>query len=123
MLLDLSSCSTIYEYWRIRRDAMPDIEELGISLRRARRALAMTQAQLAASIGVDPSYISRVERDLVPSRKIVENILDALEITNPAERARFLVAAGQAGIQEVRELDNSLSPAWRRKESRKLLEA
>lgn len=72
-------------------------------LRAARERAGLTQRELAAQVGIDDSYISRVERrnSPPPIREKVVAILDALAISDKAERAVFLLAAGCAGNEEL----------------------
>jgi transcriptional regulator with XRE-family HTH domain len=72
-------------------------------LRDARERAGISQRELAEKVGVDSSYISRIERALFPPpvRDKVLAIADALELSNPAERAMFLLSAGCASIEEL----------------------
>ena len=51
----------------------------GVLLRRARKKTGMTQGELAAKLGTDAAYISRIENDAVtPSVGVFFRIADAL---------------------------------------------
>lgn len=71
-------------------------------LREARDQAGLTQQELASQVGIDPSYISKLERGGdPPARDKVFAIADALGITNRRERAYFLLAAGYAVPEEL----------------------
>lgn len=56
-------------------------EKLGKNIKRARKKVGLTQDQVAESVGVHVSYISRIERGVVnPSYEVVESIAKALKV-------------------------------------------
>jgi predicted ATPase/transcriptional regulator with XRE-family HTH domain len=77
-------------------EEVPAVEEIfsfGIWLRRRRRALDLTQAELAQRVGCATITIRRIEADdLRPSLEIAERLSVCLDIPE-AERAAFLAAA------------------------------
>ena len=67
----------------------------GTWIKRRRRALDMTQQELAQKVGCSPSLIFKIESDeRRPSRQIAERLAQYLEIP-PAERDLFLKVARQ----------------------------
>jgi transcriptional regulator with XRE-family HTH domain len=79
----------------------------GELLRGARIAAGLSQAELAArastKTSVHHSYVSTIERGTSPppSREVITALLDALEITDKAERAAFYLSANCAGLQDL----------------------
>ena len=61
---------------------MQDIKKLvGSLVKKNRKLLKLTQAELACKVGVDPKYISRIETGTsYPSLSVVEKILKILNI-------------------------------------------
>jgi transcriptional regulator with XRE-family HTH domain len=64
-------------------------------LQAARQAAGISQNQLARRVGVDASYLNRIERGErePPRREVVEALIEALELPG-AEADDLLVAAG-----------------------------
>lgn len=59
--------------------------QVASNVRRYRMALGITQAELAARLGIDRAYVSALERGLYnPTLERLEQIADALEIA-PAD--------------------------------------
>jgi transcriptional regulator with XRE-family HTH domain len=80
------------------------VKPFGALLREARKAAGLTQLELAEKTGVvDHSYISTIERGTAPppARDKIIALLDALGITDKAKRASFLLAARQAGEEDL----------------------
>lgn len=74
----------------------------GHLLRAARGNAGLTQRELAALVGIDDSYISRIERGSPPpARDKVLSLVEALGVSGKAERAIFLLAAGCAGTEDL----------------------
>jgi len=71
-------------------------------LRQFRERVSRSRNNLAIEVGVDPSYLTRIEHgDREPPRQhIVEAIARALRL-NVADRNRLLVAAGYAPLSVV----------------------
>src|SRR5215210_6823473 len=66
---------------------------IGYWIRRRRKALDLTQEDLAEIVGCSASVIRKIERDeRRPSRQLAELLARHLEI-EPAEAARFIQAA------------------------------
>src|SRR5262245_36122423 len=62
-------------------------------IQRRRKALGMTQAELAQEVGCAKDSLRKIEADgRRPSRLLAERLADALELP-PAERASFVRAA------------------------------
>ena len=61
---------------------MQDIrKEIGQIIRKKRKINSLTQAELAANVGVDPKYISRIETGIsYPSLSVLEKIFETLGI-------------------------------------------
>lgn len=63
----------------------------GNELRKRRARMGLTQAQLAAHLGVDPNTVARWERGELPIRPIVRNLMQYLDAEivagSPAEPA------------------------------------
>ena len=71
-------------------------------LKAARERAGLSQQKLAEQVGVDHSYISKIERGGTPPvRDKVVGLADALGITEKAERAAFLLAAGCASFEDL----------------------
>jgi transcriptional regulator with XRE-family HTH domain len=81
---------------------MQDREEFPTLLRSFRERDKRSRNNLAYEVGVDPSYLTRIEHgDREPPRQhIVEALARALRLTVP-ERNRLLVAAGYAPVSIV----------------------
>src|SRR5690348_15612911 len=78
-------------------------------LKASRRRANLTQLELAQKVGLDHSYISKIERGYnLPSRDKVLAIIDTLGVTEANERAYFLLAAGYAGFGDIK-LDDGKS--------------
>ena len=55
--------------------------KIGRKLRKARKELELTQAEVADKADIHPNYYSRIERDEVnPSLDVFEDILKALKV-------------------------------------------
>ncbi len=74
-----------------------DLSEFAVLLRRFREAKQMSANELARTVGVDPSYITRLERFErdVPRRRVVEAIAVALQLS-VEDQDKLLVAGGYA---------------------------
>lgn len=71
-------------------------------LRGARENAGLTQKELASAVGIDDSYISRIERGSPPpARDKVLAIATELGISGASERAYFLLAAGCANVEDL----------------------
>jgi transcriptional regulator with XRE-family HTH domain len=83
------------------------VKSFGDILREARESSGLTQKELAQRVGIDDSYVSRIERGLSspPVREKVLSLADTLKITDKAERAYFLLSAGYAGLEDLEGLD------------------
>ena len=68
-----------------------------------RSEIGMTQRQLAEAVGMDNSYLSRIERGTYgpPSRQVAIKIVDELGITEPLTRFRFLLSAKCAADEDA----------------------
>jgi len=66
------------------------------SLKEARLRAGLSQPELAEKVGVDKSYISKLERGVEspPSRKVTLRLMDVLGISALEERNKFLISAG-----------------------------
>src|SRR5713226_175104 len=78
------------------------VEDFPQLLRGYRERTSRSRNNLAYEVGVDPSYLTRIEHgDREPPRQhIVEALARALRLTVP-ERNRLLVAAGYAPVSIV----------------------
>jgi predicted ATPase/DNA-binding XRE family transcriptional regulator len=76
--------------------------QFGPWLKRRRKALDLTQEDLARRVGYSVSAIRKVEADkLRPSRHVAEQMADVLEVT-PTERPAFLrLARGEPAVDEL----------------------
>ena len=76
-------------------------------LREARQRAGLTQEELAKQVGIDPSYISKIERGIYPppARDKILSILDALGINKKAIRSYFLLEAGYASSDDLGGVD------------------
>src|SRR6266700_5754771 len=81
---------------------LPMREDFPTLLRSFRERVTRSRNNLAYELGVDPSYLTRIEHgDREPPRQhIVEALARALRLTIP-ERNRLLVAAGYAPVSIV----------------------
>ncbi len=58
--------------------------DIGVTLRARRRALNITAEQLAEKIGVERTYISKIEnKGYIPSQAVMNKIADILNIKDP----------------------------------------
>jgi transcriptional regulator with XRE-family HTH domain len=64
-------------------------------LQAARQRVGISQNQLARQVGIDPSYLNRIERGerAAPAREVVEALAEALALSD-AEADDLLVSAG-----------------------------
>lgn len=76
-------------------------------LRQARQEAGLTQKELADAVGVDHSYISKIERAVYdpPARDKVLAIADTLNIQGAGERVLFFLSAGCASLGDLESLD------------------
>jgi transcriptional regulator with XRE-family HTH domain len=82
------------------------MSEFGERFKAARERTGLTQAELAQKVGVDHTYISKVERGVyLPNRTMVVTLLEveALGLMEP-ERAALLLAAGYASPEELAQM-------------------
>lgn len=81
---------------------MQDREDFPTLLRSFRERVTRSRNNLAYEVGVDPSYLTRIEHgDREPPRQhIVEALARALRLSIP-ERNRLLIAAGYAPVSIV----------------------
>ena len=71
---------------------MDQTSSCGYWLRRRRRALDLTQEQLAQQVGCALETIKKIETDARrPSRQMAERLADVLQVA-PDERAAFIIA-------------------------------
>ena len=72
------------------------MNRFGELLREARKSAGLTQQAIADKVGVDDSYISKMEKGVFepPSREVALGLADALGIRDGKERVKFLSAAG-----------------------------
>jgi transcriptional regulator with XRE-family HTH domain len=79
------------------------MNRFGELLREARKQAKLTQQELAEKVGVDDSYISKIETGTFqpPSREVVVALADALGISKKAERLSFLLAAGTVSNEDL----------------------
>jgi transcriptional regulator with XRE-family HTH domain len=68
-------------------------------LQRYRLAAGLTQHALARAAGIDPTYVSRLERAdrAPPRREVVDGLAAALGL-EPRDRERLALAAGYAPV-------------------------
>jgi predicted ATPase/DNA-binding XRE family transcriptional regulator len=86
---------------------MPGSESFGQMVRQRRKALDLTQGELARQVGCAEITIRKIEANEVrPSRQFITRLADQLKI-EPAERADF-IAAGRG--QSQRQFNNVLTP-------------
>jgi transcriptional regulator with XRE-family HTH domain len=78
-------------------------------LREARERSGLTQKELAQLIKVDNTYISKIERGVLPppAREKVLKIADVLGIINRVERYHLLLAADSASIEDLEGLNET----------------
>lgn len=76
-------------------------------LKENRLRSGLTQKDLADRVGLDHSYISKIERGTAdpPSRDKVIAIADALGLKNKTQRTFFFLAAGYVGFDDLEQLD------------------
>src|SRR5207248_1983334 len=72
------------------------MSNFGELLREARIRAGLTQEELAQEVDVSDGYICKLETgdSTSPSRKVAVKLADALGISDPEERIKFLSAAG-----------------------------
>ena len=81
----------------------PEVKNFAELLREARKRAGLTQEELAGHVGINSSYISKIERGLYrpPVRDKVLAITEALGITDQTVRAYFLLAAGCGSVEDL----------------------
>lgn len=79
------------------------MSHFGDLLRKARQCAGFTQKELGEKVGVDDSYISRLERGVYqpPTREVVLKLADALGISGKIRRFVFFLAAYVAGYEDM----------------------
>jgi transcriptional regulator with XRE-family HTH domain len=95
------------------------MSHFGELLKKARQRTWHTQKELGEKVGVDDSYISRLERGVYqpPSREVAEGLADATSMSNKPvtlyvstkemdaiDRFVFLLEANVAGAEDVKEI-------------------
>jgi transcriptional regulator with XRE-family HTH domain len=95
------------------------MSHFGELLKKARQRTWLTQKELGEKVGVDDSYISRLERGVYqpPSREVAEGLADATSMSNKPvtlyvstkdmdaiDRFVFLLEANVAGAEDVKEI-------------------
>jgi transcriptional regulator with XRE-family HTH domain len=74
-----------------------------VPLREARIRARLTQKDLAKRVPADHTYISKMEKGLfLPTRKLALGLADALGISDPEERNKFLLAAGVLNEEDLK---------------------
>jgi|SRR5687768_4933588 len=75
-------------------------------LKEARTRAGLSQPELAEKVGVDKSYISKLERGVEspPSRKVTVKLAEALGIFDKIKRVLFFLAAYVAGEEDMQGL-------------------
>ena len=80
------------------------MRKFGKLLKELRNRAHLTQLELANKVGIDPSYVSKLERGAdPPAREKVLAIAEALDLTK-TEQVYFLLAAGCASGEDLEEL-------------------
>src|SRR5262245_47632311 len=83
-------------------DRMERTHSFGYWLRRRRKALDLTQDELAQQVGCAVGTIKSIETDARrPSKQLAERLADLLQLA-PEERTAFLMAArGQLAVDQL----------------------
>jgi transcriptional regulator with XRE-family HTH domain len=83
------------------------MNRFGELLREARKQARLTQQALADKVGVDDSYISKMEIGVFepPSREVALKLTDALGFSNEGDRKRieFLFTAGVVSDEDLKD--------------------
>ena len=71
-------------------------EAFGVQLKRLRLAGGWTRSELGARVGIDPTYVTRIEsgQRRPPSRHLVEALAEVLPFERTIDRDQFYAAAG-----------------------------
>jgi transcriptional regulator with XRE-family HTH domain len=79
------------------------MNRFGKLLRKARKRAGLTQPELAEKVGVNKSYISKLETGVFspPSRQVAHKLADALGLNDKVMRLKFLFAAGAASDEDA----------------------
>jgi transcriptional regulator with XRE-family HTH domain len=79
------------------------MNHFGELLRETRKQARISQQALADEIGVDDSYISKMEKgvDRSPSREVALRLADALGLSDGEDRIKFLSAAGVVSGEDL----------------------
>ena len=87
--------STLVEADRVYRAAIKEAQAQGGGLiKEARKALGLTQRQLAERLRLDPTYISKIENGrMVPSKNVLRHIAQLMAGEEIEDRAALRVAA------------------------------
>ena len=82
-----------------------EAKQFGAKLRELRKRLSMTQRELAELVGVDFSYLSKIESGVVPppSQKVISRIASALK----ADENELITLAGRIPPDIAQTLKNS----------------
>ncbi len=81
---------------------MPEPETFGSRLKRRRRELGLTQRQLAQKVGIDFTYLSKLENDQ-PGQSPSEDLVLKLARVLDDEAEVLLVLAGKVPVEPLRE--------------------
>ena len=82
------------------------MNRFGEHLRAARTRAKLSQTKLGKLVGVDDSYISKIETGIFPppSRTVALKLADALGMSEKSDRLAFLLDAGAASAEDVQGL-------------------
>jgi len=101
-----------------------DYRDIGLRLRKARRAAGLSQEKLAEAVGVGTTHISHIETGKVlPSMTVFIGLLNVLQISADEVVAGNIEHSELQLMKEVQEIFESSTPEQRKKMIRLLYAA
>lgn len=93
-----------------------DYRDIGVRIRKARKAAGMSQERLAEAVGVGTTHISHIETGKVlPSMSVFISLLNVLQISADEVVAGNVERSEVQLMKEVQELLEACTPEQKRK--------
>ena len=87
---------------------MKDLKQLGDKVKLGRVLLSLSQAELAAVMGIDTTLLSKIENGHIqPTQKQLQAIIDALQLDEPRALALWNLSGRPAGFVTTQRVSKS----------------
>jgi len=87
---------------------MKDLKQLGDKVKLGRFLLSLSQAELAAVMGIDTTLLSKIENGHIqPTQKQLQAIIDALQLDEPRALALWNLSGRPAGFVTTQRVSKS----------------